>query len=89
MTIPTNWEDQCKLPFLKGITESEKKASNFEFEYTDLLGNIKTYGYHLNKDMEGFMLFFPASLKHAVYPFYECDEPRISIAGNLWYRNRS
>ena len=88
MTIPTNWEDQCKLPFLDGMQKHEKKASNFEFEYTDLLGNIKTYGYHLNKDMEGYMLFFPAKLKHAVYPFYECDQPRISIAGNLWYRER-
>ena len=86
MTIPTDWEDQCKLPFLDGIQKHEKKASNFEFEYTDMLGNIKTYGYHLNKDMEGYMLFFPAGLKHAVYPFYECDKPRISIAGNLWYR---
>ena len=86
MTIPTTWEDQCKLPFLDGISEKEKKVSNFEFEYTNLLGEIKPYGYHLSPKLEGTMLFFPAALKHAVYPFYECKKSRISIAGNLWYR---
>ena len=88
LKIPTTWEDQCTLPFLDGIKKHEKKASNFEFEYTDMLGHIKTYGYHLSPEWEGVMLFFPAQLKHAVYPFYECDEPRISIAGNLWYREK-
>ncbi len=88
LKIPTRWEDQCKLPFLDGITEPEKKASNFEFEYTDILGHIKTYGYHLSPEWEGVMLFFPAGLKHAVYPFYNCNESRISIAGNLWYREK-
>jgi len=31
------------------------------------------------------MVFFPARLRHCVYPFYKTDEPRISIAGNLSY----
>ena len=29
------------------------------------------------------MLFFPAQLEHTVYPFYDCDEDRISVAGNI------
>ena len=29
------------------------------------------------------MLFFPSSLNHAVYPFYDCDEDRVSISGNI------
>ena len=29
------------------------------------------------------MLFFPAKLMHTVYPFYDCDEERISISGNI------
>ena len=32
---------------------------------------------------EGTMLFFPAMLKHQVYPFYNSDEDRISISGNI------
>ena len=37
----------------------------------------------MNPDKEGTMLFFPAKLQHCVYPFYNCDEDRISISGNI------
>ncbi len=87
MKIPTNWKEQSKLPFLDGMKEEDKKASIFEFEYTDMLGDIRNFGYRLDKSLEGTMLFFPAALRHTVYPFYKCDEPRISIAGNLWYKS--
>ena len=86
LKIPTDWREQHQLPFLDGIRDGDKKASNFEFQYLDMLGNIKNYGYRLDPDMEGHMLFFPAKLMHTVYPFYNCDEARISVAGNLWYR---
>ena len=86
MKIPTDWREQNQLPFLDGINDDNKKASNFEFEYLDMLGNIKHYGYRLDSSMEGRMLFFPARLQHTVYPFYNCDDARISVAGNLWYR---
>ena len=86
MKIPTDWKEQNKLPFLDGINEDNKKVSNFEFEYLDMLGNVKHYGYRLDPSMEGRMIFFPARLQHTVYPFYNCDDARISIAGNLWYR---
>ena len=84
LKIPYDWKEQNKLPFLDGMKENDKKASNFEFEYLDILGNIKNYGYRLDKSMEGTMVFFPAILRHTVYPFYNCDEPRISVAGNLF-----
>ena len=86
MKIPTDWREQNQLPFLDGINDDNKKASNFEFEYLDMLGNIKHYGYRLDPSMEGHMLLFPARLQHTVYPFYNCDEDRISVAGNLWYK---
>ena len=86
MKIPTDWREQNQLPFLDCINDDNKKASNFEFEYLDMLGNIKHYGYRLDSSMEGRMLFFPARLQHTVYPFYNCDDARISVAGNLWYR---
>ena len=49
----------------------------------NILGNIKTFSYLLTPDYEGTMLFFPAALRHCVYPFYNTDEPRISISGNI------
>ena len=83
MKIPTDWREQHTLPILKGT--SEPRASDFEFAYTDMLGTIKHHIYKLDPSMEGMMLFFPAELFHQVYPFYECDEERISISGNIWF----
>ena len=34
----------------------------------------------------GRMIIFPAGLNHQVYPFYECDEKRISISGNIRWK---
>ena len=85
MKIPYDWKEQNKLPFLDGIEETDKKPGLFEFEYIDILGEITNFSYMLNSDYEGTMLFFPAQLKHCVYPFYKTDEPRISISGNIGF----
>ena len=79
--IPTDWREQHKIPF---VAQSVSPcASDFEFHYTTMLGTIGTHTYCLDKKSEGFMLFFPASLQHIVYPFYNCDKERISISGNI------
>ena len=65
--------------------EEDRKASIFEFEYTDIIGNIRNFGYRLDPSYEGTMLFFPSSLRHCVYPYYECDENRITVSGNIVY----
>ena len=85
MKIPYSWEEQKKLAQFSDVNDSQIRAGNFQFEYNDTIGGIKTYGYRLSPELEGIMLFFPARLRHCVYPFYEIDEPRISIAGNLSY----
>ena len=85
MKIPYDWEDQKQLHQFRGIDEGNIKAGNFQFEYNDSLGGIRTHEYRLTPKYEGFMLFFPAKLRHCVFPFYETDEPRVSISGNLSY----
>ena len=47
------------------------------------MGQTSQYVYEMNPEMEGTILFFPAKLQHGVYPFYNCDEDRISISGNI------
>ena len=80
MKIPTNFEDQRKLK----IAESTSNfISNFCFDYKNMLGHETGSVYKMSPEMEGIMLFFPSELNHAVYPFYNCDEERISISGNL------
>ena len=85
MKIPTEAGEQHSLPFLNGVRFTERKASNFEFEYVDILGKIRTFTYELDPSKDGTLLFFPAPLRHQVYPFYNCDEARVSISGNLWF----
>ena len=81
--IPTDWEEQHALPI--SANSNTPKASDFEFQYTTMLGDITRHRYKLNKKSEGTLLFFPAKLKHTVYPFYNCDKERISISGNILF----
>ena len=83
MKIPTNWKDQFKLPFLKGVKGGDKRPSSFEFAIPCRDGGLVTPHYKMSADWEGHMLFFPARMFHQVYPFYDCDEERISISGNI------
>ena len=81
--IPTDWREQHALPI---STNSNKPcASDFEFHYTSMLGDIGKHSYPLDKTSEGQMLFFPAKLMHLVYPFYNCDKERVSISGNICF----
>ena len=82
MKIPTEYEDQAKLP-IAAQSNSKDKISNFNFTYTNTLGAVVDYKIEMNKAQEGTMCFFPARLKHCVYPFFNCDEARITIAGNI------
>ena len=83
MKIPTDWREQHEIPFVK--ESNSPKASAFEFVYIDIMGNLQTYTYHLDSSFEGIMLFFHAEMMHQVYPFYNCEEERITISGNIVY----
>ena len=89
MKIPYDSKEQMKLPFLDGVKDEDKKVGCFEFAHLTPYGGIANYAYRLDPSYEGYMLFFPAKLRHTVYPFYETDEPRISIAGNIWYKTKA
>ena len=83
LKIPTTYFEQNKK--LISLKSNAPSISNFEFLYTDTLGWIRNFPYEMNPDKEGMLLFFPAHLKHQVYPFYDCDETRISVSGNVQY----
>ena len=79
------------LTNMKAI-EYNESSQGAEFEYIDMLGGIRNFAYRLSDAFEGQMVFFPASLRHTVYPFFNIpgkpekdNGTRISIAGNLWY----
>ena len=81
MDIPTDWEDQVKLPISRD--SNNECVSSFAINYSNILGGHETYTYNLSPEFNGRMLFFPSALKHQVYPFYNCNKERISISGNI------
>ena len=86
MKIPTKHFEQNKNPI--SLKSNTHVISAFQFQYTNILGKMQSYDYEMNPEMEGTILFFPSQLKHCVYPFYNCDEDRISISGNVLLNTR-
>ncbi len=84
MNIPTDAKEQHNLPISK--RSNNPMASNFVFYYQNLLGEMCEHRFELDKSANGKMVLFPATLQHCVYPFYDCEEERVSISGNLKYR---
>ena len=78
MKIPTKFKEQNK----KTISNC-RNISAFQFNHLDIIGGSRPYTYEMNPEVEGTILFFPSQLLHQVYPFYNCDEERISISGNI------
>ena len=86
MKIPTKHFEQNKNPI--SLKSNTHVISAFQFQYTNILGKMQSYDYEMNPEMEGTILFFPSQLRHCVYPFYNCDEDRISISGNVLLNTR-
>ena len=89
LDIPTDYSEQNKnVPQVPGshvplLTTESSAVSSFEFQYNDLLGQTKSYTYKLSPEYNGTMVFFPSKLYHQVYPFYNSEGTRVSIAGNI------
>ena len=78
LKIPVEFDDQNK----DNIANTPIR-SGFQIHYDDILGGHHTFTYELGKKYEGQLLFFPSKLRHEVFPFYDCDEDRISVSGNI------
>lgn len=75
--IPFNSESQ--------LSKGGHHASCFEIVYTNILGQVNTHRITLSEKDEGRLLVFPSKLFHHVYPFYNTNETRISISGNILF----
>jgi hypothetical protein len=67
----------------KSKNSRSPQSGDFQFLYTDILGRIAAHNLPADKNYNNKMLLFPASLSHAVYPFYTSDKFRVSISGNF------
>lgn len=59
-----------------------------QFLYTDILGNISTWNLPIDKNWEGKLCVFPAEMHHQVYPFFDSDDLRVIITGNVSVSNK-
>jgi hypothetical protein len=75
-----------QIPNLEKINNN-KFAGCFEILYQDILGVSNTHKILLDKELEGTFVLFPSKLTHCAYPFFDTDEIRISISGNILFDN--
>ena len=81
MKIPTRHFEQNNNPI--SMHSNTHRISTFELLYLNTLGKMSEFVYEMNPEIEGTMLFFPSKMMHQVYPFYNCEEERISVSGNI------
>ena len=60
--------------------------ATFQFTYPNTLGGLNHLAYNTDSSYENMMILYPAQFLHQVYPFYESNEERVSIAGNIGIR---
>lgn len=60
-----------------------KCPANFQFTYTDSVGQIRQEVIPVDSTYENVMCIFPSKMNHQVYPFYTSDDYRISVSGNI------
>lgn len=65
------------------IWVSLPEESTFEFIYTTITGDTVKNPLTLTKENEGELIMFPAKIMHCVHPFFNSNETRITVAGNL------
>lgn len=81
INIPYDLETEMKMPNVS--SSNNPLATTFNFVYTNIFGEISTLPFYAEKKHEGTIIFFPAKLKHLVYPFLTSEEHRITISGNV------
>jgi|TARA_R110002153_G_scaffold11805_7_gene45270 hypothetical protein len=77
----------CDIPYTLSNQSNEfsddHRVGTFEFVYTDCLGKLSSHVLPADKTWEGRIAVFPAELHHQVYPFYDSNDFRVTISGNL------
>ena len=81
MKIPTHFDEQAQHS--NSADARNQYNSSFVFNTLDIFGVQRQSIYQLSPDYEGTLLFFPSQLNHMVYPYYNCEEQRITVSGNI------
>ena len=87
MEIPTHWSEQYTNRMDRSGESAGLKSTtaDFHFEYVNGFGEHRMHQISMSPKMNGTLLFFDGRINHHVNPFYDCDEDRITISGNVNY----
>ena len=82
--VPYDMKDEkARLP---NIRDEDFRAGMFAFFYSEPGGKIYQEAIPVDKNWQGKIALFPATLDHCVYPFYTSDDYRVSISGNIGFK---
>jgi len=81
--VPFIFEDQAKIS--PGAESNSISAGALDFIHMGQDNDIRSATKLVDKTYEGSGYIFPANLCHTVYPYYEIDEERITVSGNLFF----
>ena len=89
MDIPYDWKDEAKLPSARP-NNVNPPGGNFSFVHSnDNSRSVSEYTIRMSPKMNGYCCIFPSDLCHVVYPFYTSDKDRISISGNIKFKENA
>ena len=83
LQIPYDLNEEDKI-FQVG-RHSINKTSRLEF-FKIIRGQLESITTNMDKSWEGKLLMFPSLLHHQVYPFYTSDGIRITVSGNIVFK---
>lgn len=83
LQIPYDLNEEDKI-FQVG-RHSINKTSRLEF-FKIIRGQLESVTTNMDKSWEGKLLMFPSLLHHQVYPFYTSDGIRITVSGNIVFK---
>lgn len=83
--VPYSFDEQLGM---QAYSASKDRVGKFEFVFSNSLGAIRTLDLPVDKSFEGRICVFPAKMYHQVYPFYQSDDFRITVSGNIRVRKK-
>ena len=81
--VPFVFQDQAEIG--PGKESNSNSVGALDFIHMGLDNEVHSTTKLVDKTYEGTGYIFPANLCHTVYPYYEIEEERITVSGNLFF----
>jgi hypothetical protein len=84
--IPYSFNDDLGARMV--LSASKDRIGKFEFVFCNSLGAVRTLRLPVDTSFEGTICIFPAKMYHQVYPFYNVNDFRVTVSGNIRVRRK-